>query len=115
MTLNPSAKFEVEKFDGTGNFGLWQRRVKDMLAQQGLSKALRENKQRLNGLKMQEGTDLHQHLNTFNQVINDLQKLDVKVDDEDKAIILLCSLPNSYEHLVTTLTYGKDSINTFRE
>ena len=27
------AKFEVIKFDGTGNFGLWQRKVKDLLAQ----------------------------------------------------------------------------------
>ena len=25
-------KFDVEKFDGTGNFGLWQTRVKDILA-----------------------------------------------------------------------------------
>ena len=30
------------------------------------------------------------------------------VDDEDKAIILLCSLPSSY--VVTTLTYDKESI-----
>ncbi|KAF1868194.1 hypothetical protein Lal_00018713 [Lupinus albus] len=44
MALNPGAKFKVGKFDGAGNFGLWQRRVKDVLAQQGLSKALRENK-----------------------------------------------------------------------
>ena len=28
------------KFDGTGNFELWQRRVKDLLVQQGLVKAL---------------------------------------------------------------------------
>lgn len=34
MTLNPGgAKFEVTWFDRTGNFGLWQRRVKDLLAQ----------------------------------------------------------------------------------
>jgi hypothetical protein len=26
-------KFDVEKFDGTGNFGLWPTRVKDLLAQ----------------------------------------------------------------------------------
>ncbi|KAL0355728.1 UNVERIFIED_CONTAM: hypothetical protein Sradi_4019700, partial [Sesamum radiatum] len=37
-------KFEVVKFDGTGNFGLWQTRVKDMLAQQGILKALRPQK-----------------------------------------------------------------------
>ena len=44
MALNLGAKFEVGKFDGTGNFGLWQRRVKDLLAQQGFLKALRESK-----------------------------------------------------------------------
>jgi hypothetical protein len=37
-------------------------------------------------------------------------KVDVKINDEDKAIILLCSLPRSYDHLVTTVTYGKEDI-----
>ncbi|KAL0357993.1 UNVERIFIED_CONTAM: Retrovirus-related Pol polyprotein from transposon TNT 1-94 [Sesamum calycinum] len=37
-------KFEVVKFDGIGNFGLWQTRVKDLLAQQGILKALRPQK-----------------------------------------------------------------------
>ena len=35
-----STKFDVVKFDGSGNFGLWQRRVKDLLVQQGMMKAL---------------------------------------------------------------------------
>src|SRR4051812_49566856 len=39
-----SAKFEIIKFDGTRNFGLWQRRVKDLLVQQGMVKALLEKK-----------------------------------------------------------------------
>ena len=37
-------RFEVEKFDGTGNFGLWQTRVKDLLAQQRILKGLQETK-----------------------------------------------------------------------
>ena len=38
------SKFEVVRFDGTGNFGLWQTRVKDLLAQHGISRALNERK-----------------------------------------------------------------------
>ena len=166
-----ASKFEVARFDGTGNFGMWQTRVKDLLAQQGISRALNEKKpakvdddkweemqaqacgtirlclsdqimyhvmdetsakkiwdkleeqfmsktltqklylkQKLYGLKMQEGSDLAEHINVFNQLIADLVKVDVKIDDEDRAIILLCSLPASYEHLVTTLTYGKEDV-----
>lgn len=59
---------------------------------------------------MQKGSDLQQHVNAFNQIVNDLTRLNVKVEDEDKACILLCSLPSSYKHLVITLTYEKDSI-----
>ena len=39
-----ASKFEVARFDGTGNFGLWQTRVKDLLAQQGISRVLNEKK-----------------------------------------------------------------------
>ena len=38
MAMSEGAKFEVVKFDGHGNFGLWQKRVKGLLAQQGLLK-----------------------------------------------------------------------------
>ena len=41
IEINASiAKVDIVKFDRTGNFGLWQRRVKDLLVQQGLVKAL---------------------------------------------------------------------------
>ncbi|KAL0301484.1 UNVERIFIED_CONTAM: hypothetical protein Sradi_6425200 [Sesamum radiatum] len=59
---------------------------------------------------MQEGSDLAQRVNVFNQIITNLARLDVSIEDEDRAIILLCSLLFSYEHLVTTLTYGKEMI-----
>jgi hypothetical protein len=35
-----SAKFDVMKFNGSSNFRLWQRCVKDLLVQQGMVKAL---------------------------------------------------------------------------
>jgi hypothetical protein len=42
--VSMASKFKVARFDGTGNFGLWQTRVKDLLAQQGISRALDEKK-----------------------------------------------------------------------
>jgi hypothetical protein len=67
-------------------------------------------KQKLFGLKMSEGADLRQHINIFKQIISDLLRIDVKFEDEDKAMMLLTSLPASYEHLVTTLLYGKETL-----
>ncbi|RVW13664.1 Retrovirus-related Pol polyprotein from transposon TNT 1-94 [Vitis vinifera] len=58
------------------------------------------------------GSDLSQHINVFNHVINDLKRVDVKFEDEDKALMLLNSLPASstYENLVTTLMWGKETL-----
>ena len=41
MTVQ-NAKFEVGKFDGTNNFGMWQCEVKDVLAQQDLDLTLED-------------------------------------------------------------------------
>src|ERR1044072_7065645 len=62
------------------------------------------------GLRMQGGGDLVHHLTVFNNALAELTRLGIKVDDEVKAVVLLCSLPPSYAHLVTTLTYGKDTV-----
>ena len=35
-----TTKFEFEKFNGKENIGLWQKRVKSLLVQQGLHKTL---------------------------------------------------------------------------
>ena len=51
-----------------------------------------------------------EHVNAFNQLVTDLARLDVKIDDEDKALLLI-SLPPSYEHLVITSTHGKTTVN----
>jgi len=59
---------------------------------------------------MKEGTTVLEHLNFFNKVISELLAVDVKIHEEDKALILLSSLPKSYDHIVTTRLYGKETL-----
>jgi hypothetical protein len=89
------------------------KEIWDNLESQFMSKTMTTKlylKQKLYGLKMQEALDLVVHINVFSQMVTDPEQLGVKIETEDKAIILLCSLPSSYEHVVTTLTYDKESI-----
>ena len=52
-----------------------------------------------------------EHLNFFNKIISELLAVEVKIDEEDKALILLSSLPESYDHIVTTMLYSKETLN----
>ena len=56
---------------------------------------------------MKEGVTMLEHLNFFNKVISKLLAVDVKIDEEDKALILLSSLPQSYDHIITIMLYSK--------
>jgi len=67
-------------------------------------------KKQLYELCMNEGTVVLDHLNFFNKVIIELLVVDVKTDEEDKALILLSSLPESYNHITTTMLYGKKTL-----
>src|SRR4051812_30288510 len=50
----------------------------------------------------------------FNKLILDLDNINVKIHDEDQAILLLCTLPRSHAHFKETLLYGRESL-TFEE
>ena len=58
---------------------------------------------------MKEGTPILQHLNAFNRILSDLLALEVKLE-EDKALMLLSSLPSTYDHLATTIMYDKKTL-----
>lgn len=174
MEIMASIKgFTVTPYDGKGSFTLWQRRVKDILTQQKLAKALKGKegkptkmsdedwedaelqcmitirlciadniinnvvdestpkelwskletlhlgknlttklnlKRELYKLKMAAQGNVIEHMNVFNGIVDQLEKVDVKLGEEDKALILLTSLPESFDHLVTTILYGKDTL-----
>ena len=53
---------------------------------------------------------LKEHLDKLYFVLTELHNIDVKMEDKDLAMILLASLPPSYENFVSSLSVGKDSI-----
>ncbi|KAH9666232.1 hypothetical protein KPL70_020569 [Citrus sinensis] len=56
------------------------------------------------------GMSMNDHVNSFNKILAYLLNLDERFEDEDKALLLLNSLPDEYDHLTTTLLHGKDSV-----
>ena len=65
-------------------------------------------KRQLYTLKMKKAGNLMNHMNTFNKILDQLQKVGVDIEEEDKTILLLISISDSYESIVTTLLYEKD-------
>ena len=52
---------------------------------------------KLFNLKMAENASIAQHLNEFNTITNQLSSVEIDFDDEIHALIVLASLPNSWE------------------
>ncbi|GJT12752.1 hypothetical protein Tco_0859794 [Tanacetum coccineum] len=164
------AKFDIEKFDGTGDFGLWRIKMCALLIQHGCeaalevlpadmeaqtkaglnkkahsavilcfgNKVLREVtgkmtaagvwskletlymtrslanklylKKKLYTFYMPAGRKIFEHIDVLNKIVLDLANIEVKFEDENLALLLLTSLPASYEHFVDTLLYGREAL-----
>nr|TKR86343.1 hypothetical protein D5086_0000239010 [Populus alba] len=59
---------------------------------------------KLFNLKMVENTSVTQHLNNFNTITNQLSSVEIEFDDEIRALILLASLPSSWEGMRTAVS-----------
>ncbi|GLJ48876.1 hypothetical protein SUGI_1030740 [Cryptomeria japonica] len=55
---------------------------------------------------MKEGTKISDYLNVFNTLICKLGSMDVKIKDEDKEVTLLCSFVESWNDLVTSISFS---------
>ncbi|XP_025982149.1 uncharacterized protein LOC114391650 [Glycine soja] len=88
--------------------GLWLKLEKLYMMKYICNKFLL--KKRLFGLRMKEGASLKEHLDELNSILMELRDIDLKMEDEDVTMILLASLPPSFENFVGSLTVGKDCI-----
>ena len=60
-------------------------------------------RRKLYGLKLKEGQPIQKHVKTMTEVFDELATIGDPLDDEDRVIHLLASLPKSYDMLVTAL------------
>ena len=60
--------------------------------------------------KLQEGGSMMNHLSVFKEIVSDLQAMEVKYEDEDLALLLLCSLPSSFANFRDTILYSRDDL-----
>nr|GEY83420.1 retrovirus-related Pol polyprotein from transposon TNT 1-94 [Tanacetum cinerariifolium] len=59
---------------------------------------------------MPAGRKISEHIDEFNKIVLDLANIEVKFKNEDLTLLLLTSLPASYEHFVDTLLYGRKAL-----
>lgn len=61
-------------------------------------------KRKLYTLRMGESTSVTEHINTLNTLFSQLTSLSYKVESQERAELLLQSLPDSYDQLIINLT-----------
>ena len=106
LSLSDEVLYEVANEETAS--GLWLKLEKLYMTKSICNKLFL--KRRLFGLHMKEGTSLKDHLDELNSILMELRDIDVKIEDEDAATILLASLPPSYESFVNSLSVGKECV-----
>jgi hypothetical protein len=89
LNLSPDVLREVMNAKSAAE--LWKK-LEELYMTKSLANKLRL-KEHLYTIHLVEGTSIQSHLNEFNSICVDLESLDVKIDDKDKAILLVVSLP----------------------
>ncbi|KAL8477708.1 hypothetical protein ACS0TY_029850 [Phlomoides rotata] len=64
-------------------------------------------KQKLLNFRMSEDRNLSEQLDTFNRYVDNLKDLGVKLEDDDKALMILNALPKSLENFEDAVLFGR--------
>ncbi|GJZ94011.1 hypothetical protein Tco_0666214 [Tanacetum coccineum] len=106
LYLGDRVLWEVTK--ETSVTGIWMK-----LSSLYMTKSLANRlylKKKLYTYYMSPGMKLGDHIDEFNKLILDLANIDIDIEDEDQALMLLMSLPSSYENFVDKLLYVRESL-----
>ncbi|KAL4554376.1 hypothetical protein LXL04_039515 [Taraxacum kok-saghyz] len=140
MSKYTPMRFNVEKYDGRINFGLWQVQVKDVLIQSGLDKALKgkpapvsskessaagkDDDEEWDDLDLRAASAIRLSLaknvlanvhgiSTTKELWEKLKQLYQGKGISNRLYLkeqLILSLPSSYEHMKPILMYGKETL-----
>nr|GEV05428.1 retrovirus-related Pol polyprotein from transposon TNT 1-94 [Tanacetum cinerariifolium] len=129
-------KFDIEKFDETNDFALWQaysalilclgdrvlreitkettaaviwKKLETLYMSMSLANRL-YLKKKLYTFNMHPSKSQSEHIDEFNKLVGDLAAIDTTILDKDQALLLLTYLPSSYDNFVKTLLYGRDTL-----
>ncbi|GJZ08691.1 copia LTR rider [Tanacetum coccineum] len=119
VTGETTAAGHIDEFEGLGNkvlreiLCLGNKVLREVLETLYMTKSLANKlylKKKLYTFYMPAGRKIFEHIDEFNKIVLDLTNIEVKFEDEDLALLLLTSLPASYEHFVDTLFYGREAL-----
>ena len=67
---------------------------------------------RLYRFQLKRELSIDEHMNNYTKLFTDLDNVDVAIEEKDKTLILLNSLPDEeYETFILTLINGKQTLN----
>ncbi len=81
--------------------GLWLKLEQTCMTKDLTSKM--HLKQKLFLHKLQDDESVMDYLSTFKEIVANLESMEVKYDEENLGLILLCSLPSSYANFRDTI------------
>ena len=110
LCLAKNVLANVQKMSTAKEFG---EKLEGLYQAKGISNWLML-KEQFHNLCMDDNMKLSYHLSALNGIVSISEAIGVKIDDEDKVLRLIWSLPSSYRHIKSILMYGKETL-TFEE
>lgn len=105
LSLDPSLLYLLGEPEDPGT--VWKK-LADQFQKKTWSNKL-ALRRRLNNLRLEEGESVQKHVKAMTELFNELSSvIGAPMEEEDKVVTLLASLPNSFNMLVTALEANEE-------